>query len=275
MSLGFLIGARGGPARPWIAVTTVSPPQGAWYVPERLLDPQPRHRLRLRTDTVGSLMIAFDLGAPAESVTHVALISTTLAAGVMLVAGSPTHPTAGDGAGFNSGAIALASLAEPQSGSIVVPVTSAQPSQFLRVELAGQEVEAFVDLGLIVCGQAVAPARTLQFGTASGRLDAGLRDVAVGTGASFGRAGARPRFLEFELAHTRAETIPAGTAPTLTDRLRVAAADQHDVLVMPNVADAAAIASRRAIWGRCEAVGGDVWERFDVARTRWRVVERI
>ena len=89
------------------------------------------------------------------------------------------------------------------------------------------------------------------------------------------RERSTPTISANELAHTRAETIPAGTAPTLTDRLRVAAADQHDVLVMPNVPDAAAIASRRAIWGRCEAVGGDVWERFDVARTRWRVVERI
>ena len=54
------------------------------------------------------------------------------------------------------------------------------------------------------------------------------------------------------------------------------AAAQQDVLVIPDTAETdPAVLSRMAIWGRLEAVGGDVWEQFDVVRTPWRVTERI
>ena len=275
MAWGLLIDPRGSPWAPWLSVTEVLPAQGEWFDASRLLDPQPRHFVSLRAGIDGAAALAFDLGAPAEMLTHAALIATTLAAGMLRLAGSASDPTGAAGEAFDTGALDLAGLAEPRTGSIVMALAPVGPAQYLRVELAGQVPNGFVELGLVVAGAAVLPARQWQFGAAAGRLDLSLGETAAETGVMFGRPGAAPRIWQFSVPHARAESVPAGPAMPLTDRLRLAAADRRDVLAIPDIADAPTAMSRRAIWGRIESAGGDVMQHFDVVTVPWRVVERL
>lgn len=273
MPWGLLIDPRGSPWRPWAAVTEVVPAQGPWFDPARLLDPQPRCWMRLRCDVDGAAAVAFDLGAPAEVLTHAALIATTIAGGTLRLRGSSSDSTGAAGEAFDV-AVPAGALAEPGSGSIAVALSPDGPAQYLRVDVSGQVPEAWIDIGLIVAGAAVLPARQYAFGSSLGRIDFSRRDVSAETGAGFGRAGPTARQWEFEVPHPRAETMWGG-GDSLTDRLRRCRAAQHDVLVIPDVADAPAAMSRRAVWGALEPVGGDVIQMFDVTRLRWRVTERI
>lgn len=273
MAWGVLIDPRGSPWRPWTSVTEVTPAQGAWYDPARLVDPQPRHRMRLQCDAHGAAAIAFALGAPAEVLTHAALVSTTLAAGTLRLRGSASDATAAAGDAFDV-TVSAVDLAEPASGSIALALAPSGPAQYLRVDITDQVPEAQIDIGLIVAGAVLIPARQFQYGSVVGRIDFSRRDVSAETGATFGRAGPTARQWEFEVPHPRAETMWGG-GDSLTDRLRRCRAAQHDVLAIPDVTDAPAAMSRRAVWGALEPVGGDVIQMFDVARVRWRVTERI
>lgn len=275
MSWGLLIAPLGSPASPWLSVTTVAPDQGDWYDSSRLLDPQPRSRLRLRAAVDGTAALALDLGAPGATLTHVALVSTTLTAGTIQVRGSASDSAVLSGLAFDSGTVSLVDLAEPESGSIVLPVTSSGASQYLRMDLAGQTPEGFVDVGLFFGGAATIPSRNFQFGAGLGRIDLSQRDVSQDTGASFGRAGAAPRVWTFTVPHPRSETAWAGTDAALTERLRRAAAAQQDVLVILDTDETdPAVLSRNAAWGRLEPAS-DVIEQFDVVRVPWRFTERI
>ena len=152
MAWGLLIDPRGSPWAPWLSVTEVLPAQGEWFDASRLLDPQPRHFVSLRAGIDGAAALAFDLGAPAEMLTHAALIATTLAAGMLRLAGSASDPTGAAGEAFDTGALDLAGLAEPRTGSIVMALAPVGPAQYLRVELAGQVPNGFVEVGLGVAG---------------------------------------------------------------------------------------------------------------------------
>lgn len=276
MSWGLLIEPPGSPWTPWLSVLDVSPAQGAWYDASRLLDPQPRHRLRLRAASDGSAYLILDLGAPGATLTHVALVSTTLSIGTLRVRGSASDQTVTTSLAFDTSAVPLADLAEPRSGTIVLPVTSSGATQYLRLDLADQAPEGFVDIGLFFGGAATIPSRNYAFGAVWGRLDGSQRDVSADTGVSFGRAAAAPRFMDFSVPHPASETAWGTASNPLTERLRICAANQCDVLVMRDTAETdAAMLSRTSIWGRLEQPGGDVIEMFDVARVRWRIVERI
>jgi hypothetical protein len=158
-----------------------------------LQDPQPRRRARLMGS---SATITADLGAEVP-VDCVALISTTLGAGAMVLA--RLSNVANFSVTLADTGLVNAEAQDESQGDVVLVLPAPVTARYLRVYLT-DGAAPYMDIGLLVAGQLWRLLRSTAYGIREGRVMLDRRDRSPFTGAEFPvPAIINPRFVAFVL----------------------------------------------------------------------------
>ena len=232
----------------------------------KLLDPQPRHRMRIAATSVA---ILYDMGAPL-GIDCFALISTNLLdTATLQFRASTTDPSATGALLYDSGA--LAGVTHPVfNGNVICTLPAPVTARYWRVDITGAVNP--IDIGLIKIGTLFRPSRNYAYGAREGRVDLSTREKNPHTGGDFCTVGPTLR--------TRLITIAGLTLAELRetfDFFDYAVGAGGDVLWVDNPDADFMTRARMSVWGSFREIGADLGAR--IAAQNWarsfRVTERL
>jgi DNA-binding beta-propeller fold protein YncE len=235
---------------------------------DKLLDPQPRHRMRLSGSTAHFVM---DLGA-IYSLDCFALISTNITdAGSARVRVSDTDAAAVSSLTHDSG-VMNGCTDDEWMGQVIQVLTSPINGRYLRWDLTIGS-GASIDIGLAPVGLLWRPQRNYAYGANRGRQDYSVREGNSRTGTNFPVRGSSARVQAFQLtAMTPAEAD--GDMRNMDSRVGVAG----DVLWIPEATDVILTRAKDCIWGAFKQVGTPtliVHDSFQIHSRAFQMVERL
>jgi hypothetical protein len=237
-----------------------------------LADPQPRLRARVTgLESNSSCGIWLDFGAP-TAIDAVAVISTTLSADASIRILINDNSTGSFPFIYNSGQVA-AGITDECGGNVIFVLPSTQTQRYLRVDL-WQTGTQIIDIGRIVAGPLLRPARTHAYGIVEGRQINDRVDANPLTGARFPvPALANPRFAKFTLPLlTTAEA--RGEFRSLTRTL----GGVGDLLWIPDTSLSQAELNARSLYGAANAPGdlaGASRDNFVASSRSFSITERV
>ena len=234
----------------------------------KLLDPQPRHRMRLNGDTVHFVM---DLGA-VYSVDCFSLVSTNLNDGsTVRVRASATDAAAVSSLTYDSGVLGTVTDDE-WLGQVVLTLSAPVNLRYLRWDIVASG-SASVDIGLAPVGLLFRPQRNYAYGAQRGRQDYSIREGNSRTGTNFPVRGSTARVQGFSLSALTPAEVHVDIRQ-MDSRMGVAG----DVLWVPETTDVALTRAKDCIWGAFKQVGNPsmiVHESFEIHSRTFQMVERL
>lgn len=253
-------------------VPIVSPTPPANMYVDKLLDPQPRHRVRLPSSTG---VILYDLGA-ALPVDVLALISTNLSQSSQVhIRASTSDPSALTGLLYDSGSTANVTHTA-FNGNVICTIAAPVTARYWRITIAGPDP---IDIGLVPIGLLFRPGRNYAYGAREGRVDLSTRPQNPHTGGEFPVKGPtlRTRLITIAgLAKLEVRRNPDGTYSSFDDFDRSIGAG-GDVLFIDDPDDTWLNRARDSVWGGYREIGADLSAR--IASQNWarafRVTERL
>lgn len=233
-----------------------------------LVDPQPRHRMRLAGTTCNFIL---DLGAQ-FLVDAFALISTTLQAdSTVRVRFSDTDPAGLTSLLHDSGPVTGLTDAAWLGQVVAVPSPATRIGRYVRWDLQASSGVS-IDVGLAPCGPLFRPTRNYAYGAARGVQDYAVRDANPRTGAMFGVTGSRARVQQFALS----SLTPAEVESDVKEMDR-RVGTEGDVLWIPESTDDSLTRARDSIWGGFRAQGSALTthDSFNLKSRAYLVTERL
>jgi|SRR5262245_11466722 len=235
---------------------------------DKLLDPQPRHRMRV---AAGSTAIIYDLGS-ALPVDCFALISTTITSQVstsVRIRASTADPNALTSLLYDSG-VTFNVTDVVYNGNVIGTIAAPVTARYWRVDIF--TLDSVIDIGLIKIGQLFKPGRNYAYGAREGRVDLSTREKNPHTGGDFCTRGVTFR--------TRLITIAGLTKTEVRESFQFfdfAVGAGGDVLWIDDPEDTAINRARDSIWGSFREIGADLAAR--IASQNWarsfRLTERL